>query len=166
MRGRLIQKFIVHIARLDAQATQAVGYDPEFNEPIPSADGSQLGGDPRRYHGADVLRCQLDRKSWGEVVATRGGQEIKADIIITLFWKELENRALLNAKMQPVFQRGDKVVKILTLKGALEEEFDDPPGMFITDLTRAGHGLAAFATPRTNLLYVYCSYDRKGDETQ
>ena len=163
MRGRLIQKFFVDVARLDAVATQAAGFDPEFNEPSPVDDGSQLGGDSRRYHPLDILHCQLDRTVWGGRESTRGGEEIKADIVIVLHWPELERMALLSSSGQPVFQRGDKIVRIRTLKGAVEEEFDDPPGMFITSMDRAGHGLAAFRTPRTNLLYLYCSYDKQGE---
>lgn len=163
MRGRLIQKFYVLIARLDASATQAVGWDPEFNEPVPEADGTQLGADARRYHTPDRLHCQLDRKTWGERVSTRGGEEILCDIVIVLHWPEMERLSMVTATGKPVFQRGDKIVEIQTLKGAQEEVFDDPPGMFITGMDRAGYGLAAFRTPRTNLLYLYCSYDKEGE---
>jgi len=71
---------------------------------------------------------------------------------------------LLDADGQPVFKRGDKIIDIKTLKGQIDIVFDDPPGMFVREWDRAGHGLAAFGTPKTNLLYLYCDYDREGTE--
>jgi hypothetical protein len=168
MRGRLIQKFKVVIARLDTVATGAVvggGWDPDFHEPVPVEDGTQVGADSRRYHPEETFTCQLDRKTWGKVDATRGGQEKEADIIIVLHWPELQKRGLIDSNGQPLFRRGDKVIRILTKKGVLDLMFDDPPGMFITEWDRAGHGLAAFGTPKTNLLYLYCNYDKKGVST-
>jgi hypothetical protein len=163
-RGRLIQRFLVRIARLDAQATAAVvdgGLDPDFHEPINVPDGTQLGANSRRYHAVDTLHCQLDRKTWGDRRTERSGEEIDADILIILHWPELENGGFINTSGEPVFQRGDKVVELLTLKGQRVQLFDDPPGMFIEALERAGHGLAAMSTPKTNLLYLHCAYDKK-----
>ena len=163
-RGRLIQKFLVHIARLDADATNSVvdgGFDPDFHEPINVDDGTQLGSNSRRYHPVDQLHCQLDRKTWGQRRTERSGEEIDADILIILHMPELERLGFVNASGEPIFQRGDKIVELLTVKGALELLFDDPPGMFIVSAERAGHGLAAFSTPRTNLFFLHCAYDKK-----
>ncbi len=166
MRGRLVQKFKVKIARLDTVATGAVpgaGWDDDFYQPKPVQDGTHLGVDSRQYHEPDVLWCQLDRIVWGKVDATRGGQQKEADLIIVLAWKELESKGLIDSDGQPVFRRGDKIIELLTKKGALELRFDEPPGLFVREWDRAGHGLAAFRTARTNLLYLYCDYDKKGD---
>jgi len=48
MRGRLINKFLVTITRLDESATGAVvggGWDDDFQEQIPVDDGTQEGSD-------------------------------------------------------------------------------------------------------------------------
>jgi len=166
MRGRLIQQFLVSIARLDTAATAAVpggGYDPDFHEPLPVDDGSLLGSSSRRYHPVDQLHCQLDRrKEWGNPQFTRAGEDVDCDIVVVLHWPELEKLGLLDADRQPLFKAGDKVVELHDVKGNLEERFDDPPGMFVDGISRAGYGLNAFGTPKTNLLYLYCNYDRKG----
>jgi len=165
MRGRLIQKFVIDIARLNEAATAAVvggGYDSDFHEALPVPDGTQTGASSKRYHDVDTLPCQLDRENWGRVVETRGGENIKADIVVVLHRPDLERLGLLNTAGQPVFKRGDRVIEIRNRKGGVEEQFDDPPGMFVDDMDTAGHGLAAFGTPRQNLLYLYCKYDMKG----
>lgn len=164
MRGRIINKFSVGIARLDEAATDAVvGWDPDFHEPLPVDDGSQLGQDSRRYHGTIYLPCQLDRdESWGRSELTHGGQQPKADIVLVMEQRDLERGGYLDSDMKPIFRRGDKVIEILTRKGAKEIVFDDPPGMFVTGWDRAGYGLAAFGTSRVNLLFLYCSYDEAG----
>ncbi len=165
MRGRIINRFNVKIARLDTVATGAVpdgGWDPDFHEPVPVDDGTHLGTGSRRYHDPITLNCQLDRITWGKVDSTRGGQQKEADIIIVLHCPELVRRGLIDSNGQPVFRRGDKVIEILTKKGVLDVRFDDPPGMFVREWDRAGYGLAAFGTPKTNLLYMYCDYDEEG----
>lgn len=165
MRGRLIQQMKVSIARLDEAATAAVvggGFDPDFHEALPVDDGTQEGATSKRYHTAVTLTCQLDRDNWGRVIETRAGENIEADIIVVLHRSELEKMGLLDAGAQPVFRRGDKIIDIKDKKGNIQEVFDDPPGMFIDDMDTAGHGLAAFGTPKQNLLYLYCKYDVKG----
>lgn len=163
-RGRLINKFFVDIARLDTVSTAAVvdgGYDPDFHEPINVPNGTQLGVSSRRYHAVQRLHCQLDRNVWGGRRTERSGEEKEVDILIILHQPELENLGLINTNGESVFQRGDKIVEILTLKGQREILFDDPPGMFILSPKRAGHGLASAGTPRTNLLFLRCAYDKK-----
>jgi len=160
-RGRLINKFVAVIYRLDTVASAAVvggGYDDEFDELIPTDDGTQTGASSRREMAALRLPVQLDRKTWGGYDARRGGKEIEADIILTFHWPDLENGGLIDAGGEPVLKAGDRIDKIETVAGVVESTFDNPPGMFIRDLERAGHGQAPFGTPRTNLLYCYCQY--------
>jgi len=165
MRGRLIQKFKVFISRLNEAETGAVvggGWDPDFHEAVPVDDGTQLGEDSTKYHDEIELTCQIDRKEWGNVELMRNGRQIKADIILTLHVPELAKKGMINSKGQLVLREGDRVNRINDLKGNLEVEFENPPGMFVKGSERAGHGLAAFRTPKTNLFYLYCSYDEKG----
>jgi len=162
-RGRLINKFVAVIRRLDTEETSLVtggGYDPEFDSPIPVDDGTQLGASSRREMPELRLNCQLDRTSWGEQNMARGGKQIVADIVLVFHWPDLENMGLIGADGEPVLKKGDRIDHIETRKGDVEATFDNPPGMFITGFERAGHGQAPFGNPRTNLLYTYCSYDR------
>lgn len=162
-RGRLINKFVAVIMRLDTVATAAVvggGYDPEFDAVIPVDDGSQLGLSSRREMADLRLPVQLDRKNWGEQNLSRGGRQIVADIVLVFHWPDLENGGLVGADGECTLKKGDRISHIETRLGAVEATFDNPPGMFITDFERAGHGQAPFGTPRTNLLYTYCAYER------
>lgn len=160
MRGRLIQKFVAVLYRVDTAATAAVvggGYDQEFGEPLPVVDGSLVGASSLRERAPLRVPCQLDRKTWGAVGAARSGYEENADIILTLHYRDLEDAGLVNADGVPQIFPGDRVGAIEDVNGAVQEVFANPPGMFVTDLERAGHGLAAFGTPRFNLLLLYCS---------
>jgi len=162
-RGRLINKFVAVIRRLDTEATSLVvggGYDDEFDAVVPVNDGTQLGASSRREMAELRLPVQLDRKSWGEQRMARGGRQVNADIVLTFHWPDLENGGLVDADGECVLKKGDRIAKIETVKGDVEATFDYPPGMFVTDFERAGHGLAPFGVPRTNLLYTYCAYER------
>lgn len=160
MRGRLIQQFIAVLYRVDTLATSTVaggGYDPEFGEPLPVADGTLLGASSLRERAPIRIPCQLDRKTWGAAGAARSGYEEVADIIVTLHYQDLEAAGLIGADGVPQIYAGDRLGAIEDLTGAVQEVFANPPGMFVTDLERAGYGLAAFGTPRFNLLFLYCS---------
>ena len=77
---------------------------------------------------------------------------------------ELEKRGLLLANGRPIFKPGDRIDAIHTKKGVLQNQFDNPPGMFVTNLDFAGHGLEAFGTPRHNLVFLYGMYKQFGDD--
>jgi hypothetical protein len=163
MRGRLIQRFIAVLRRVDTAATAAVpggGYDREFGEPLPVANGSLVGASSLRECPEILLPCQLDRKTWGAREAARSGYEEAADIIIVLRYQDLETVGLIGADGAPTIYPGDRIDRIEDVTGALQESFPNPPGMFVTDLERAGLGLAAFRVPRFNLLLLYCSRRR------
>lgn len=161
-RGRLINKFTAVIRRLDTAATAAVaggGYDPEFGAVEVVDDGSQMGQSSRREMAELRLPVQLDRdEKWNWNTPTRGGRQVVADIVLIFHWPDLENGGLVGTDGEVLLKVGDRIDKIETRMGAVEASFDNPPGMFITNMDRAGYGLAPFGTPRTNLLYAYCSY--------
>jgi len=166
-RGRLINKFVAVIRRLDTAATAAVvggGYDPDFDAVRPVVDGTQLGASSRREMAELRLPVQLDRNTWGANRPGRGGRQIVADIILVFHWPDLENGGLIGTDGEPLLKVGDRIDKIETLAGATEATFKNPPGMFITEFERAGHGQAPFGTPRTNLLFAYCAYARVAGE--
>jgi hypothetical protein len=166
-RGRLINKFVAVIRRLDTAATAAVvggGYDKEFDAVRVVNDGTQLGASSRREMPELRLPVQLDRDTWGRNTPGRGGRQVVADIVLVFHWPDLENAGLIGADGEPALKIGDRVEKIETLMGAVESTFKNPPGMFFTGFDRAGHGQAPFGTPRTNLLFAYCSYARVAAE--
>lgn len=149
-RGRLIQKFVAVIRRLDAASIRTAGdYDDDFRVTVP-------GG--RQELDAVRVPCQLDRRTWGRDEMTPSGHEIHADIIVTLHWPDMERLSLIDSDGKPMIAKGDRIEAIETRAGATEVAFEDPPGMFIVHQERAGHGLAAFGTPRTNLLILYCAF--------
>ena len=165
MRGRIIQKMKVGIARYDEAAMSAVvggGFDSDFQEALPVNDGTQEGATSKRYYAEQFFTCQLDRDNWGRTIQTRSGENIQADIVIVLHRPELERMGLIDTNGKPLFRRGDKIVKIQDRRGNTQEIFDDPPGMFIETMDTAGHGLSAFGTSKQNLLYLYCKYDLEG----
>ncbi|MEN6368461.1 MAG: hypothetical protein ABFD77_02045 [Thermotogota bacterium] len=166
-RGRLINKFIAVIRRLDTAATAAVvggGFDKEFDAVRPLSDGTQFGADSRREMAELRLPVQLDRNTWGRNQPGRGGRQILADIVLTFHWPDLENAGLIGTDGEPVLKIGDRIDKIETVAGATEATFKNPPGMFFTGFERAGHGQSPFGTPRTNLLFAYCAYARVASE--
>lgn len=161
MRGRLINRFVCVLVRLDAAATAVVaggGYDADFRAVKPVADGSQLGASSRRERAAVRIPCQLDRSTWGADQLRRSGHRTDSDIVITLHWPDLERLGLIASDGRPDIRQGDRIAAIETDAGATEESFPNPPGMFVHDLERAGHGLAPFGGARTNLLNLYCNF--------
>ena len=161
MRGRLIQRFVCVLRRLDASATSAVaggGYDDVWRTTKPVSDGTQTGATSRREEEAIRLPCQLDRRSWGRINPKPSGNEIDAELIITLHWPDLVAAGLIGSNGAPEIQQGDRIEAIETRLGAVEETFANPPGMYVHDIERAGLGLHAFGTPKTNLLFLYCNF--------
>jgi hypothetical protein len=166
MRGRLIQRFYCTLYRLDAVATAATvggGYDDDFRTVRQVADGSQLGASSRVEKEAIRLPCQMARRSWGEDQPEPGGHEIKYDVQLRLHWPDLEAAGLIDAGGVAEIAQGDRIGAIETVAGVVEETFPNPPGLFVEYAERAGYGLAAFGTPRTNLLILYCRFAAKAE---
>lgn len=159
MRVRLIHRFICTIYRLDAIATAAVvggGYDADFHTVRQVRDGSPLGVPSRRELTALRLPCQVARRAWGEDQPTPAGHEIKYDIQLRLWWPDLEAAGLIDANGVAQIAQGDRIGALETLAGVVEETFPHPPGLFVEHVERGGFGPAAFGTPRTALLILYC----------
>lgn len=167
MRGRLIQKMVCVLRRLDPAATAAVpggGYDPVFGEPIPVHDGTQLGSPSRREEAALRLLCQLDRDPrLGVDLMTRGGHQEQDTLVIVLFMEQLENMGLLGADGKPEIQSGDRIEAIEDRNGNPLVTFPDPPGMYVHEAALQGYGLAAFKTPKINLFTLTCRPEMKGE---
>jgi hypothetical protein len=167
MRGRLIQPFVAVIYRLDPVATAAVvggGYSRAFREPVRVPDGTQLGTPSRREQLPIRLRCQIDRTNFDGASLLRAGYQPEHQLQLALHWPELEARGLIDAQGNPLLFPGDRVAAIETIAGAVEATFPNPPGLWVRSCERAGHGLAAFGVPRTNLLILHCAVGRADGE--
>lgn len=165
MRGRLIQRFVAVLYRLDATATAAVtggGYDTIWGWPKPVVDGTQTGAPSRRERAAVRVPCQVDRRRFGQDRLTRGGVELEIDLTLTLFEPDLVALGLMDASGRPALYAGDRIGALEQIDGTIVETFPNPPGLFVVGIERAGHGLAAFGTPRNNLCLVYAQHARTG----
>lgn len=152
-RGRLIQRCVAVIRRLDAAAIETAGdFDEDFRVVKP-------GG--RLEQAALRIPCQLDRRTWGRDEMTPSGQEIQADITLTLHQPDLERLSLIDSNGRPMIAKGDRIESIETRAGGIIEIFPNPPGMFVVHQDRAGYGLAAFGSPKPNLLFLYCAFAAK-----
>jgi hypothetical protein len=165
MRGRLIQRFVAVFRRLDVVATAAVpagGFDDEFNSLRPVPDGTQAGSSTRVEHDEERVPCQLDPTDWGSALLSRGGLEDSLDLQLTLHMPDLDRLGLLDANNKPVFAAGDRIDSIETRTGLIQAKFDNPPGLFVTKVELRGWGLAAFGTPKVNLVVLTVAPQRVG----
>jgi len=166
MRGRLIQRFVVVLYRLDPVATAAVvggGYDPEFGEPRRVNNVTQLGAASRRELAALRLPCQMDRTpDFDSDTMTRGGHMKIGKIEIILHMPDLESAGLLDSEGQPKLYSGDRVGGIEDRNGAVVWTFANPPGMFVEETEPQGYGLAAFGVPKFNLFVLKCQSEQHG----
>jgi len=165
MRGRLINKFVALLYRVDVDATAAVvggGFDDEFNTLRPVADGSQAGASTRREHTAVRVDCQIDTRTWGDATITRGGFEATADIELALFVPNLRALGLMDSNGNVLISPGDRIDSIEAKDGEVQAKFVDPPGLYVTKIERRGYGLAAFGTAKFNLVVLTCGPQRQG----
>jgi len=165
MRGRLIQKFLVDIRRLDPAATEAVpggGFNEVLGETIVVDDGSQLGTTSRRESQL-LLTCQLNRDPRiGIDRMTRGGHQEDSKLEVVLYMPELENGGHLQANGKPDIHPGDRIEALMDRNGTVLIRFDGPHGMYVKNSEPAGYGLAAFGTAKINLWVLTCMPEEKG----
>lgn len=163
MRGRLIQKFLVDIRRLDPAATDAVvggGFNDLLGEPVLVDDGSQLGSSSRREFSQLLLHCQLNRDPRiGVDMMTRGGHQEQSHLEIVLAMEELENGGYLAADGKANIHPGDRIASIMDVNGNVIIEYADPQAMYVKNSGPAGYGLDAFGTPKINLWVLTCLPD-------
>lgn len=161
MRGRLINRAVIRLYRLDATASSAVvggGYDPDLRCLLPVDDNTQLGASSRREKAPVDLPCQVGRRSWGAAAPRGSGYEIDYDLEFVLHIPDLEAASLMDASGTPMITNGDRVGALLRVDGTTEETFDNPPGLFVVKVERCEPAIAAFGTPRSNLVLLFCKY--------
>ncbi len=143
-----------------SEVTSGGAYDDVFGAPLPTSDGTQTGADSRRELAPVIQPCQTDRDDVGRRTLTAGGVYEKADIVVVLTNDNLVAAGLIDDEGMPKLGIGDRVARILRRDGTLDIEYPVPPGMWISKVERAGHGLTYFGTAQTNLFYLHCSKDR------
>jgi hypothetical protein len=161
MRGRLINRATIRLYRLDATASDAVvggGYDDDLRCLLPVDDNTQLGTSSRVEQAPVDLPCQVGRRAWGAATPRGSGYEIDYDLEFVLFIPDLEAAGLMDANGTPEITNGDRVGALLRIDGTVEETFDNPPGLFVVRVERCEPAIAAFCTPRSNLVILFCQY--------
>jgi len=170
-RGRLIQRFLVGIYRLDTEATSLVaggGYDPVFGEALPAANGSQEGAPSRREHPVVELPCQVDRRDWDQDRINAGGHDPDIELMLTLHFKDLEAAGLVHSATgfvgNPMIGPGDRIGYIKRTSGLMVVKFPGPPGgVYVVQPEQAGFGLHCMGVPQRNLLILHCRSARRGN---
>lgn len=167
-RGRLIMKFVAVVRRLDPAATAAVangGFDDDFNEILPAADGTALGASSRREMVAVRVRCQVSRpKGLNLAQMTRGGSQEATDLELTLFSQDLEAAGLVDTNNVPLFRPGDRIQSIEDLNGVTQWAWSYPPGLIVQSVEPRGYGAAIVGTPRFNLVVLHCHVPLQAEE--
>ena len=146
--------------RFSTETAEGSVYDDVYGAPTPTADGTQEGKESRRELAPVTIECQLDLSRWGPKKLTAGGEEEKADGIFTLKKDDIVSVGLMGNNGWPLLHIGDRIDRILDLKGNVAIDFPNPPGMWVQEVEPAGPGLAYFDTPEVNLFYIHCSKDR------
>lgn len=136
------------------------GFDDVFGSIKAVDDGTQEGTTRLREKDSITLRCQVDRNDWGSRRMAPGGPHETKHVIFTIERSQLRRKGLLNSLGLPDLHVGDRIVKLTSTGGTLVESFEDPNGLWIQDVTRAGHGRKAFGERTNRLFYLLCSEDR------
>lgn len=161
MRGRLIQRFVAVLRRLDALETSTVeggGYDDVFREPVAIDDDSHTGVTTRREMDEETLEVQVHSKAYGSTTLKIAGQEIDADMMLVAHWPDVVAGGFVDTDGKVLIQPGDRIDRIESTDGEVIDTFDNPPGVYVKSTSKAGFGLATFGTARINLLFIYCDY--------
>lgn len=155
MRGRLIQKFKVEIARLDTTATEIAGqYDPDFREiKRTDASGDGIGTVERQEHTAVILPCQVGSRTFEALQASDLGNVPQSDLVLWLHFQDLEEASLVDtATGQPLIHTGDRIVSIRDyFDEAVVLAIRTPPGLYVQEARSSGWGIS-MARPTRNLL--------------
>jgi len=157
MRGRLIQKFILSVSRLDTKETsEADGYDDDYREVLrtPATDES-IGDSKRKDHDLDKIPCQLRQRDMNGLYMVAGGDDFRDIIRITLHYRDLENQGLVADDGFPLITKGARIVALHSKDGRLALSFPASPGLYITKVEPRGWGIDV-AKPRLNLIRLEC----------
>jgi hypothetical protein len=147
----LIFPFAIELALLDIEATDAVGYDPDFKETVLTSTDDKIGESSRSEILIKVPGQFADQSQFLAAQEAPTGDLGQASFVILFHFRDLERLDLVepatgNAKIKI----GDRVNGIYDIKtDALVQAVRNPPGAYVTKaVPRFGLG------SRRNLLEV------------
>jgi hypothetical protein len=168
-RGRLIFPFLVELYQLDTAATEAdpdgagplaSGYDDAFREPIQILESpdDQTGKSARVESAPILFLAQIEPIQFEKLNMMQGGDSPSSLFSIVLHYADLERRGLVDATGHAMIRKGDRLARILNCDtGALIEEIQDPPGMYVHLLQSRSFGLG---TDRNILMIEFVSREQ------
>lgn len=128
-RGDLIHPQRARIERLDTLASKAA-FNPILKGPRPEQDPT--------YMPAVDVRCQVEQGQDAVQVRSPMGDIPTSQIKLILHYRDLERMGLVDANGGASFRKGDRLVALLTRRGAIER-FYSPP-LYCTAVEDGGHG--------------------------
>lgn len=167
-RGRLIFPFVVELAQLDTSATEqdpdgigslTTGYDHVFREPVKVAPSptAQVGETARKESIVQV-RAQIEPDQFERLSAMMSGDAAQGRFVIILHFADLERAQLVDrATGEALLYKRDRIVRILTTKGALVRTIPCDPGLYCVEVQDRGFGPGG---RRNLLLMAFESRDR------
>lgn len=163
MRGRLIFPFIVELAQLDTQATEAdpdgagpltSGYDETFREPLMVlADPDDQTGESTRVESVISFPAQIEPNMFEKLEMLAGGVSPMSRFGIVAHYSDLEDLDLVDVSTgQPKIRVNDRLHRILDCDGNLVEVIPEVPGLYVTQVQSRGFG---FVNTRNLLLVTF-----------
>ena len=150
MRGRLINKMICGLYRIDESSTT---YDKYLQESV---------GNPVELSVVE-LPCQIEDPSWFNATFKPTGLEQDGQYTVILHYEDLEKHGLLNAEGNPVFTIGCRLGFIKDNVGNMVQSFETlKPDMYCIQARPSSFGLAAFGRPTRNLWIMLFGNRAKG----
>jgi len=136
------------------------GVDEIFGTIKPVDDDTQEGITRIRELDPVTLVCQVDRNNWGGRRMVPGGPHEEKKTVFVVERARLQKKGLIDSRGIPMINVGDRIGKLMTMSGKLVESFEDPNGLWVHGVERAGHGLKAHGDRMNRLYYLECSEDR------
>lgn len=158
MYTRLISPMIAVIGRLDTTTMAAPvagfdsGYDRVFREPRRLPAAGQVGTSTRTEIEVRV-RCQVETEHQNRLQAAQAGDSPTSEFTLVMRSRELEDEGLLDANGDPILKKQDRLIRIETRDGDVEQTFPDPPGLYVHEVRKDSHGMSLIA-PRAQLVIV------------
>jgi len=164
MRGRLLQRFLAGIRRLDAGAIRAVdpdgagplvaGYDDDFREPnLEDPDEDGVGEVARREVDEIQIPCQVESDAFEALRLYAAGHSPRMSVDLTTHMRDLERLGLVGDDGEILIRAGDRLGAIYNRAGAVVQAVRNPPGLFVSEAAPAGFGLGGLV-PTRNLVVI------------
>lgn len=158
-RGRLLQPFVAHLARLDTDATRnfdPAGYDDVFRAPTLRYE-SGVRIENRQEMATIQLRCQVEMGQWRAQRQAASGETPDTRLTLVFHQAELEQKSLIDpATGDPLIRVNDRLVAIYDVRGNLVQTIaKDQGGLYVVEVQPTAYGLGR----RRNL--VVCIFDER-----